>query len=143
MRMLGSNGGERRNAWAALERVMQSEGVNWSDIGNMIERAGEPGDGFTEAEMQEFAQAVRAEAIETGIKIGLARAGSGSGNGHLTLPNPAEMAQYCRDRRERLKDDKSRDFVGDMCAITQRGARLSPRRLGYLVSLYIQIGGRI
>ena len=42
--------------------------------------------------MQEFAQAARAEGVEAGIKIGMARASNGSGNanGHLTLPKPSE-----------------------------------------------------
>ena len=47
--------------------------------------------------MQEFAQAARAEGVETGIKMGMARASNG-GNGQLTLPKPSEMAQYCHDR---------------------------------------------
>ena len=142
--MLGSdNDSERRNAWRSLERTMQSKGVGWSDIGNAFERADEPErDGkFTEAELQEFGQALRAEGVEAGIQIGLARAGNGSGNG-LTLPKPAEMAQYCHERLGRLKDDKQRDFVSDMYVVTRRGARLSPGRLGYLTSIYIQIGGK-
>lgn len=75
--------------------------------------------------------------------MGMARASNGSGNGQLTLPKPLEMAQYCHDRPGRLKDDKQRDFVSDMYLMTQRGAGLSPGRLGYLASIYIQIGGRI
>ena len=53
------------------------------------------------------------------------------------------MAQYCHERLGRLKDDKQRDFVSDMYVITQRGRSLSLGRLGYLVSIYIQIGGRV
>lgn len=130
---------------------MRSEGVSWSDIGNVVERGfkyTEPelqdGGKFTEQEMQEFGQAVRAEAIEAGIAIGLARGGnsSGKGNGHLTLPGPAAMAEYCHARLGQMKDDKQRDFVSDMYVVTRRGARLSPGRLGYLTSIYIQIGGK-
>ena len=43
----------------------------------------------------------------------------------------------------RLKDDKQREFVSEMFEVTQRGESLSLGRLGYLVSIYIQIGGRI
>ena len=53
------------------------------------------------------------------------------------------MARYCHDRLTRLKDDKQRDFVSDIYVITQRGRSLSPGRLGYLASIYIQIGGRV
>jgi hypothetical protein len=139
-RMLGSSGGERRNAFTLLERVMHSEGVSWTDIGDAIEH---DGDGkYTETEMQEFAQALRAEGVEAGIRIGLARAGNGGGDG-LTLPKPFEMAEYCHERPGQLKDDKQRDFVADMYLITQRGTRLSLGRLGYLASIYIQLGGRL
>jgi hypothetical protein len=106
LRMLSSSGGERRNAFATLERIMRSEGVSWSDIGNAIERDVEPtpdNGRYTESEMQEFAQAARAEGVDAGIKIGLARARNGSGNGHMTLPKPAEMAEYCHERLSRLK----------------------------------------
>jgi hypothetical protein len=143
-RMVGSIGGERRNAFAALEQAMRSEGVTWTDIGNMIEQGGKQRDDgkYTEAEMQEFAQTLRAEGVEAGIKIGVTR-GQVRSNGHIVLPKPSEMAEYCHERLNRLKDDKQRDFVSDMVVITRGGRSLSLGRLGYLASIYIQIGGRI
>lgn len=98
-RMLGSSGGERRNAFAALERVMRSEEISWTDIGDAIEHGGDEGK-FTESELQEYGQALRQEGVEAGIKIGMARGGNGggNGNGHLSLPKPVEMAEYCHDR---------------------------------------------
>jgi hypothetical protein len=144
LRMLSSSGNERRNTFAALERTMRSESISWSDLGNWIEQAGTQAEGkFTEAEMHELAQVARAEGVEAGIKIGMTRARAGGGsNGHLSLPPAAEMAQWCHDRLGRLKDDKQRDFISDMVTITQRRTSLSLGRLGYLASLYIQIGGR-
>jgi hypothetical protein len=139
-RMLSTSGNERRNAFAALERAMQREGVSWSDIGNAVERD----DGkYTEVEMQEYAQAARAEGVDAGIKIGMTRASNGNGNGHMSLPMPAEMAQYCHERRGRLRNDRERDFIGETYMGTQRGKRLSLRQLGYLASLYIQAGGKV
>ena len=117
---------------------MASEGVTWTDLGDAIERD----DGkYTEVEMQEFAQLARTEGVEAGIKIGLVR--GSNGGGHLTLPKPFEMAQYCHERLGRLKDDKQRDFISDIYVVTQRGRSLSLGRLGYLVSIYIQTGGRV
>lgn len=119
-----------------------SIGASWTDLGDLIEQNSDSSK-YSEIEMQEFAQAVRAEGVEAGIKIGMARASSGgSRNGHLTLPKPFEMAEYCHDRLGRLKDDKQREFITDMYLITQQGRTLSPGRLGYLASIYIQIGGR-
>jgi hypothetical protein len=147
LRMLNSTGGERRNAFAALERLLQSAGISWSDLGNWIEHGAECNDGkFTEAELQEFGQAMRAEGVEAGIKVGLARASNGSGNGHITLPSPGEMADFCAAQRGRLKDDNQRKFIDEMVHATRNQMflryRLRPGQLGYLASLYIQHGGR-
>jgi hypothetical protein len=137
IRMLGSSGGERRSALAALEKAMQSGGVGWTDLGDWIEHD----DGsYSEAEMQELAQAARAEGVETGIKIGELRAHNG--NGHLTLPSPSEMARYCHGRLGQLKDDKQRGFIIDMLVVTRQHTNLSKPRLGYLASIFIQIGGK-
>jgi hypothetical protein len=138
--------GERVAAWQAIERTMNSEGISWSDVGNWIERGGKPDMGeYSEDDLLQFGQAQRAEGVEAGIKIGMARKSNGNGknNGHITLPQPAEMAEFCHDRLSRLKDDKQREFVSDIYVITRRGMSLSLGRLGYLVSIYIQHGGRI
>jgi hypothetical protein len=145
-RMVGSIGGERRNAFAALEQTMRSEGITWTDIGNAIQR-GPNGDSegkYTETEMQEFAQALRAEGVEAGIKVGMARAQTQQqSNGHVVLPEPAEMADFCHQRQNRLKNDWQRDFVADIYAITRRRTNLSLPRLANLAKIYIEIGGRI
>lgn len=144
-RMLGSSGGERRNAFAALERTMQSEGITWNDIGDTIEHGGEPDAGtYTESEMQEYGQAARAEGVEAGIKIGMVRVNNGGGNGHMVLPSPTEMADYCNAHRLWLKDDAQRKFIDEMVVVTHRQMqhRLKPGTLGYLASIYIKHGGR-
>jgi hypothetical protein len=136
--------GERVSAWHALERTMENAGVSWSDVGNWIEHgnglAHEDGK-YTEGEMREFAQASRAEGIEEGIKIGMVRAAQN--NGHITLPKPPEMAEYCHERLNRLRNDWQRDFIADIYAITRRRANLSLPRLANLAKIYIEIGGRI
>jgi hypothetical protein len=145
VRQLGaSERGVRANAFTAIERAREGAGLSWTDIGDWIE-GGDPDDSkYTEDEMQETYRVARAEGVAAGIKIGQARAGNGSGNGRITLPNPQEMAGYCHDRLPRLKDDKQREFITDMFLITRQGSRgLSLNRLGYLASIYIQIGGRV
>jgi hypothetical protein len=140
LRMLGSSGGERKNAFVALERSMQKEDVTWTDLGDWIEH---DADGkYTESEMQEFAQAVRAEGVEAGIKIGEARAanGNGNGNGHITLPELSEMAEYCTAQRGRL-EVKHHSFV-DNIPFRARRRTLTLKETGYLASLYIQLGGK-
>ena len=56
--------------------------------------------------------------------------------------SPSGMAEYCHDRLSQLKDDKQRDFVSDMCVVTQRRTNLSRGQLAYLASVYIQTGGK-
>jgi hypothetical protein len=96
---------------------------------------------YTEAEMQEFAQASRAEGVEAGIKIGIVR--GQQCNGHIILPEPAEMADFCHQRQNRLKNDWHRNFISDIYAITRRRTSLSLPRLANLAKIYIEIGGRI
>jgi hypothetical protein len=127
LRLLSSKGGERRNAYAALERFMQSEGITWSDIGNAIEQE----DGkYTEEEMLEMVAIVRKEE----------QARAPQRNGHIMLPEPSEMADYCYANRGRL-EEKHHSFIDKMSV--HRGRRpLSLKQKGYLASLYIQLGGR-
>ena len=146
LRMLSSSGGERRNAWTALERAMQSDGTGFSDIGNAYERGCGCDDGkYTEDDLQQFGHALRAEGVEAGIKIGLARAGNGSGggsNGQITVPAPADMADFCHQRLSQMKDDAQRDFIRETYQTTQRGRNLQPGTLGYLISIYLKHRGR-
>ncbi len=132
-----SSAGERRMAFADAERLMQEAGCTWRDVGLV------DSDKYTEAEVQEYAQIKRAEGVEAGIKIGEVRAAGGrNGNGQLVLPKPAEMAEYCHDRLRQLQNDWQRDFIGDIYVIARRGSYLSPKRLGNLANIYIQLGGK-
>jgi len=79
-----------------------------------------------------------------GSKAGMARrASNGGGNGHLSLPEPKEMAEYCHQQLGRLKNDWQRDFVGDIFRITRRTSHLTPGRLANLAKIYIEFGGRV
>jgi hypothetical protein len=141
--MLGSSGGERRNAFAALERTMQSAGVSWTDIGEALEHAGEPNrddSKYTEAELREYGQALRAEGVEAGIQVGMARK---SNDGAGVLPSTPVMAEYCHQRSARLKSDWQRDFVTDIFVVTRHTKNVSLSRLANLAKIYIEIGGRI
>jgi len=105
---------------------MRSECVTWTDIGDVIEHS------YSEDELRELVDTVRKQE----------RARAPQSNGHIVLPEASEMAEYCHQRLGRLKDDKQRSFVSDMYVITRHGMNLTLGRLGYLASIYIQIGGR-
>ena len=147
VRLLGSDEpGEQLNTVAALKRTLKSLNANPNDLGDVIEREASK---YSKAQMFELAEAVRAEtraeAVEQGIKIGLARAHNGGSNGHghgYTLPSAAIMAEFCHQRLGHLRSDREREFIDEMIVKTQRGRGLSLRTLGYLASLYIGLGGK-
>jgi hypothetical protein len=125
IRLFGS--AERANARTMTERALESVGASWTDLGDWIEHS------YSEDEMLEMVATIRKEE----------RARAPQSNGHIMLPEASKMAEYCHERLGQLNDDKQRNFVSDMYVITQRGMNLSLKRLGYLASIYIQIGGRI
>ena len=144
VRQFGANErGVRVNTWSALQTTMDGAGVNFNDLGNWIEEGDKPADGtYSEAELQEFGQARYAEGVEVGIKVGEARKSNGGGNGHIALPKPSDMAEYCQQRLSRMRDDAQRDFIRETNVKTQRGISLHAGTLGYLVSLYMKHGGK-
>jgi hypothetical protein len=125
VRLFGS--AERANARTMTERALASVDASWTDLGDWLEHS------YSEQEMLEMVAAVRKEE----------RARAPQSNGHIVLPDASEMARYCHERLGRLKDDRQREFITDMRLVTRRGMSLSPGRLGYLASIYIQIGGKI
>jgi hypothetical protein len=143
LRSLGTNiPNERRTVWIKLHDAK----VSWCDVGDAYECYGEPrpDDGkFTEAELQEYGQAMRAEGVEAGIKIGQARARNGSSNGHgYTLPEAAVMVEYCHQQLGWLRSDTERDFIDRVYPRIKRGINLSLRELGFLMSVYTKTGGK-
>jgi hypothetical protein len=113
-----------------MVRLLQNEGLAWTDARNLVEF----GD-LTEDEIREIFDAATKEAIK--------RVQEQQNSDQIILPPPLEMAEFCRQRSDQLKDDKQRDFVGDMLLFARRGINLSRARLGYLASIYIQIGGNV
>lgn len=150
LRLLGtSQRGERVAAFTALERTLQGANISWTDLGDAVEH---DGDGkYTESEMMELAAAARAEGVERGIEIGVARAASNNGGSNgpgLSLPPPSEMAQFLKSRWAYLKDNREREFTDEMVQKTAPISRmfirnhLKPGTIGYLALLYIKHGGR-
>ena len=124
IRLFGS--AERANARTMTERALGSVGASWTDLGDWIEHS------YSEDEMLEMVAAVRKEE----------RARVPHSNGHIMLPEPSEMAEYCHQRPNRLKDDAQREFINEMYVKTRQGMNLKLGTLGYLASIYIKLGGR-
>jgi hypothetical protein len=141
LRMIGGAGGERRTGFSKAEDGMREVGSNWSDVGNAYELYFSD-DKYSKADLQQFGQAQRAEGVEAGILVGLARANNGGGNGHIMLPPPKEMAEHCHQQLSRL-NDWQRKFVADIFLVTRSPRHLSLGRLANLVKIYIETGGKI
>ena len=126
VRMLGaSEDGVWENAWCALVHEMHRAGMDFNDIGNAFEHGEHDESKYTEEEMLEFAQVARAEGVEEGVKLGLARAsGNDKPNGDLLLPKPVEMAELCSRRLAYLRSDRDREFISEMLVKTQYGQKL-------------------
>ena len=105
------------------ERALGSVDANWTDLGDWIEHS------YSEEEMLEAIETVRKEE----------RARIPQRNGHTLLRDDSEMADYCYTRRHRL-EEKHHSFVDKMPDQARRRA-LSLRERGYLVSLYVRLGG--
>jgi hypothetical protein len=136
IRLFGS--AERASARTMTERALASVGASWTDLGDWIEHS------YSEAEMCELVAAVRKDAVDEGIKIAMVRVQARTrSNGHIMLPEPSEMAEYCHQRPSQLKDDAQREFISEMYVKTRRGINLRRGTLGYLASIYIKLGGRI
>ena len=124
IRLFGS--AERANARVMTERTLASVGASWTDLGDWIANS------YSEDEMRQFEAAIRKE------ERARAPQSAPQVNGHIVLPSFPEMVDYCNQRRNQL-EPKQQEFVGDM-----RHRRVPTRKQkGYLVSIYIQIGGRI
>lgn len=133
IRLFGS--AERANARIMTERALASVDASWTDLGDWIANS------YSEDEMQQFETAIRKE------ERARAPQSAPQSNGHMVLPSPAEMADFCEARRAQLKDDKQRKFIDEMVFATRHQMllryRLKLGQLGYLASIYIQHGGKI
>jgi hypothetical protein len=124
IRLFGS--AERANARNMTKRALESVGANWTDLGDWVEHS------YSEDEMLEMVATVRKEE----------QARVPQRNGHIMLPEPSEMAEYCHERFNRLKTDWQRDFITDIYTLTRLKINLSLPRLGNLAKIYIEMGGR-
>jgi hypothetical protein len=128
VRLFGST--ERANARVMTERALASVGATWTDLGDWIENS------YSEDELREVVEVIRKEERAR-------MPPPPQSNGHITLPEPLEMAQFCHDRSQQLKDDNQPDFVANTYRKIRFGRGLKRGELGFLVSLYIKLDGRI
>ena len=89
IRLFGS--AERANARTMTERALASVGANWTDPGDWIENS------FSEEEILEAVDVVRKEERQR------AQQNVPQSNGHIVLPEPSEMAQYCHARLQPIE----------------------------------------
>jgi len=170
---LSAEAGVQASALGHCELAMKAAGIDWRDIGNLVTNAFKRmemdadagmslGDicnliehGYTTKETlryaEEYAEGKRAEGVEAGIKIGLARANAGliHGNGHsgggFLLPSAAEMTAYCHAHFNQLGNEWTRNFITAMVARMKRmsSKQLSPKQIVNLGKIYVELGGGV
>jgi glucose-6-phosphate dehydrogenase assembly protein OpcA len=121
---------EATEAVKAFGRTLQSAGADV--IHAVAERIEKPSDKLSDAEMKEI--------FDAGIAKGLQQAKRQARiNG--TFPSAHDMALYCRERDDRLRE-KERDFINDMAARSiWRG--LTQRQEEWLKSIFLRLGGEM
>ena len=127
IRLFGS--AERANARTMTERALESVGANWTDLGDWIEHS------YNEQEMLEMAAAIRKD--ERARECRRATATS-------CCLRPSKMAEFCHERLVSIEGRQAaRVCRRHVCDHAAGDEPIIEERLGYLVSIYIQIGGRI
>jgi hypothetical protein len=140
IRLLGSDSeGEVLAAHGALKRLLASRGVNFTDLGDGIERLATGG--LEQAEMQRvfdagyskgLADSTRKQAEELAV-YGQRLDGSNDWEA---------ISLFCQRERARL-DAKHHQFVDDMAGRLVWGREPTPKQATYLLSLFRQLGGRV
>jgi hypothetical protein len=141
IRLLGSDrDGEVVAAAQALQRTLKSAGADLHTLADLVEKPN--GHGLSEADMKRIYSA--------GFEAGLRKAEDAQHGpeafrdigGRVTWQS---MALYCQQHSDRLREDRHKEFVGDMAAKAANnnwGRDLTPKQLSYLQSLYFKLGGK-
>jgi hypothetical protein len=143
-RMLGSNfDGEVSNALQAMKQLLAAEGLNFNDIGIVIENA--VADGPLEIEAKKFTETQATEIYQKGKQDGRAEEANNRPPGDPTeyydvAGNPQwhAIALYCQ-RHIQHAPSRHHEFINDMAGVTLSG-HLSEKQEKYLLSMFYQLG---
>jgi hypothetical protein len=141
VRMLGSESeGEVLAAHGALKRLLKSQGVSFTDLGNGIEKLATGG--LEEAHMQRLFDAGYARGLNDATRK-QAEEQAVCGQRLDGSYDWEAIALYCQREKERLREDRQRQFVDDMASRLTWSREPTPKQATYLLSLFRQLGGRV
>jgi hypothetical protein len=127
-----------------MKRQLAVEGLTFNDIATVIENAN------GEIEERKYSDTDAKIIFERGVERGRAEEVRKrelppefyDADGR---PQWHPIATFCQQHRERLKNDKEREFVDDMAERTSRAffSEPTPRQADWLLGIFIRLGGRI
>ena len=126
-------------AWRALKRLLASQSVSFTDLGNAIEKLATSG--FADDQMQRLFDAGYQKGLEDATRK-QAEAEGAFGLRPDGTPDWERIALYCQREKGRL-DAKHHRFVDDMAARMVWGREPTEKQGKYLLSLFRQLGGRV
>jgi hypothetical protein len=146
LRMLADgNDGQAFAAMQGLRRALQGDQAKlYKDkLYDLAEHAERPDDGgLSEQDMQKV--------FDAGVQEGMRRAenklhGSSSGDFRNTdgTPEWLEIARYCQQHDDRLREEKERQFVADMAGRLVFGREPTERQGKWLLSIFYRLGGKL
>ena len=142
IRLLSSTrDGEVAAAMQAVQRILQTKGIDIHALADRIESGG-----ISEAYKQEVRAQIanaRASGYVEGVKAAQARQ-HGSGDFHNADGSPdwRAIAMFCQRNKGRLAN-KHHDFIDDMAARTVWNREPTEKQHKYLHSLFFKLGGKI
>jgi hypothetical protein len=141
VRLLGSGSeGEVLNAQGALKRLLASRSVGFTDLGNAIEKL--PTGGLADDQMRRVFDAGYQKGLEEAVRKQVEAEGA-FGLHPDGSPDWEGIALYCQREKDRLKDDRHRQFVDDMASRMTWSREPTPKQATYLLSLFRQLGGMV
>jgi hypothetical protein len=142
VRLLGSDSeGEVLNTYRALKRLLATQDVTFTDLGNAYEKLATGG--LAEAHMQRL--------FDAGYQKGLTDATRQQAEEQAVYGQRPDgsfdwqaIALFCQREKERLREDRQRTFVDDMAGrLSWPGREPTPAQANWLLALFRQLGGRI
>ena len=137
-RRLGSDfDGEVLASAKALKRILAAEGLSINDIATVLESCN------GEIEAKKYSDADAEIIYERGVEKGRAEQQEAPAEFYEAGGRPRwhEIAKFCEERKAKLRNDKEREFVGDMVSNTLRWRAPTKSQADWLISIFIRLGG--
>ena len=132
--------GEALATWRALKRLLAAHEVNFTDLGDAVEKLATGG--LEKAALERVFAAGEAEGLrEAERRHAEAQAAYGlNADGSC---NWESIALHCQRQNAELKSEWEREFINSVAARATRGSPLTGKQEKHLLVIFRQLGGRL